>query len=506
MRPLCARASSSRQALFPTKLASSREPLAELATTDGGFRLATSVGGVLTGRGADVILVDDPLKPADAMSQSRRAAANDWFDSTLYSRLNDKEKGAIVIVMQRLHEDDLAGHVLGQGGWEVVSFPAVAEDDETHAIDTPRGPWTFRRAAGAALDPAREPLPTLERIRATIGDYNFAAQYQQRPAPAGGGMIKAAWLQRFRLADPPSFDRIVQSWDTANKPSELSDYSVCTTWGVKGPRFYLLNVLRKKLSYPELRRAVVEQNALFGPQSIVIEDRASGTQLIQDLIGDGISHVARYSPDGDKIMRLHAQSAVIENGFVFVPDEAPWLADYLAELTTFPAGRHDDQVDFDGAGARLGAAAPVDDGDDRLLGGAARRACAGVEEGEGEGAGKLLACPGDVRRSSCRSERSYPRTGRIRRQGDREGARLDAGVSAIASRPAAGNEKKDRTGGGRRGRKLAPLVHSRRQGTQVAEGGSARPLLPSGEGPGMRGARRLSLGADLLWQGPLIRR
>ncbi len=114
---------------------------------------------------------------------------------------------------------------------------------------------------------------------------------------------------------------------------------------MKGPRFYLLNVLRKKLSYPELRRAVIEQDRLFNPQSIVIEDRASGTQLIQDLIGDGISHVARFSPDGDKIMRLHAQTAVIENGFVFVPEEAPWLADYLAELTAFPAGRWDDQVD-----------------------------------------------------------------------------------------------------------------------------------------------------------------
>ena len=334
------------QALFETRLASPREPLAELATTCGGFRMATSVGGVLTGRGADVILIDDPLKPADAMSQSRRAAANDWFDSTLYSRLNDKQKGAIVIVMQRLHEDDLAGHVLGQGGWDAVSFPAVAEEDEAHAFETPlAGAWAFRRSAGEALDPAREPLPALERIRATIGEMNFAAQYQQRPAPAGGGMIKAAWLQRFRLADPPPFDRIVQSWDTANKPSELSDYSVCTTWGVKGPRFYLLNVLRKKLSYPELRRAVVEQNRLFLPQTIVIEDRASGTQLIQDLIGDGVSHVARFSPDGDKIMRLHAQTAVIENGFVFLPEEAPWLADYVSELTAFPAGRWDDQVD-----------------------------------------------------------------------------------------------------------------------------------------------------------------
>src|SRR5208283_408704 len=160
---------------------SPREPLAELATTGGGFRLATSVGGVLTGRGADLILIDDPLKPGDAMSESRRAAANDWFDSTLYSRLNDKRKGAIVIVMQRLHEDDLAGHVLRQGGWEAASFPAIAEEDETPVMEGPLGRTrTFRRAAGQALNEEREPLATLAEIRATIGEYNFAAQYQQR--------------------------------------------------------------------------------------------------------------------------------------------------------------------------------------------------------------------------------------------------------------------------------------------------------------------------------------
>ena len=340
--------------------------------------------------------------------------------------------------MQRLHEDDLAGHVLRQGGWDVVSFPAVAEEDEAHAIESPlAGARAFRRLAGEALDPAREPLFALERIRANIGEMNFAAQYQQRPAPAGGGMIKAAWLQRFRLADPPAFDRIVQSWDTANKPSELADYSVCTTWGVQGPRFYLLNVLRKKLSYPELRRAVIEQERLFRPASIVIEDRASGTQLIQDLIGDGLSHVQRFSPDGDKIMRLHAQSAVIENGFVFVPEEAPWLADYLAELTTFPAGRHDDQVELDRSGAGLGEGeATVDDGNDRLLGGAGRRASADVEEDEAESAARRLACPRPVRRRSCRSERSHPRAGRVRRKAAAVGARLGAGVTAVAMRRA----------------------------------------------------------------------
>jgi predicted phage terminase large subunit-like protein len=159
-------------------------------------------------------------------------------------------------------------------------------------------------------------------------------------------MVKAAWFARYRAEDlPPRFDRIVQSWDTANKPTELADYSVCTTWGLKGPNFWLLNVLRKKLAYPELKRAVREQSELFSPTVILIEDKASGTQLIQDLIADGLSAVTRYAPDGDKIMRLHAQTATIENGFVHLPEAAHWLPDYLAEFMLFPNARYDDQVD-----------------------------------------------------------------------------------------------------------------------------------------------------------------
>jgi predicted phage terminase large subunit-like protein len=332
--------------LFPTRLSSPRSPLQELVTMEGGFRLATSVGGVLTGRGADVIVIDDPLKPTDAMSESRRVAANEWFDGTLYSRLNDKVRGAIVIIMQRLHEDDLVGHVLKQEGWEIVSFPAIAEVDEEHVIETPFGRKRLVRLTGAPLHPQRESLETLKRIRSTIGEYNFAGQYQQTPAPAGGGMVKEAWFRRYRPDErPASFDQVVQSWDTANKPSELADYSVCTTWGVKGPNFYLLNVLRKKLDFPGLKRAVREQSDLFGPTAILIEDKASGTQLIQDLIEAGVSRVTRYKPDGDKTMRLHAQTATIENGFVYLPETAHWLADYLHELTMFPAGRYDDQVD-----------------------------------------------------------------------------------------------------------------------------------------------------------------
>jgi len=333
------------RSLFPTRLAPRHQAVPEFETTAQGCRLATSVGGVLTGRGADIIVIDDPLKPEEALSQTQRQAANEWFDHTLYSRLNDKRKGAIVLIMQRLHEDDLVGHLIGQGGWDVVSLPAIAEEDETHLVETAFGRRTFRRAAGEPLQGKRESLETLSAIRSTIGEMNFAAQYQQRPAPAGGSLIKAAWFPRFRRDDLPAFDRVIQSWDTANKPTELADYSVCTTWGVKSPRFYLLDVLRRKLSYPELKRAVIEQDKSFRPETIVIEDRASGTQLIQDLIDAGLPHVARYAPDGDKVMRLHAQSVAIENGFVFLPDQAPWLADYLSELTSFPAGRYDDQVD-----------------------------------------------------------------------------------------------------------------------------------------------------------------
>src|SRR6267142_2002165 len=164
---------------FPTRLAPHRQAVQEFITTRQGYRLATSTGGVLTGRGADLILIDDPLKPEEALSDARREATNEWYANTLYSRLNDKCSGAIVIIMQRLHEDDLVGHVLGQEPWEVVCFPAIAEAEEVHEIETIWGPQRFTRRQGQALHPARESLATLEHIRRTIGEYNFAGQYQQ---------------------------------------------------------------------------------------------------------------------------------------------------------------------------------------------------------------------------------------------------------------------------------------------------------------------------------------
>ena len=269
--------------IFRTRLAAHRNAVQEFITTRQGYRLATSTGGVLTGRGADFILIDDPLKPEQALSKALRQACNEWFVHTLYSRLNDKRSGVIVIIMQRLHEDDLVGHVLGQEPWEVLSFPAIAEADEVHKIETIWGPQCFTRRLGEALHPAREPLAVLQNIRRTIGEYNFAGQYQQSPAPLGGGLVKAEWFRRYRANERPErFERIVQSWDTANKATELSDFSVCTTWGVKDKNVYLLGRLRQRLEYPALKRAVREQQNLYHATKILIEDKASGTQLIQE--------------------------------------------------------------------------------------------------------------------------------------------------------------------------------------------------------------------------------
>jgi predicted phage terminase large subunit-like protein len=342
-------ASAWYQTLFPdTRLSSERQAVQEFMTTQQGFRLSTSVGGVLTGRGADFIIIDDPLKPDEALSDTQRKTVNDWFDGTLYSRLNDKRTGRIILIMQRLHEDDLVGHVLGgPEPWKVIRFPAIAEEDETHVIETLDRPLRYyQRRAGEALHPEREPLEVLHRLREVQGEYNFAGQYQQAPAPLGGGLVKAEWFKTYTAADVPAkFEMIFQSWDTANKPTELSDYSVCTTWGVKDKQVYLLQVLRKRLGYPELKRAVREQAEAFSPQTILIEDKASGTQLIQELVGEGMHVIQKYEPTMDKTVRMYTVTSTIENGFVHLPDKAAWLDEYLHELTSFPNGKYDDQAD-----------------------------------------------------------------------------------------------------------------------------------------------------------------
>ena len=334
--------------LFATRLSDQRNAVGEFTTTANGCRIATSVGGVITGLGADFIIIDDPIKPEDALSDTRRNNANESIKHTLYSRLNDKRTGCIIIVMQRLHEDDPVGHVQRhtQEKWDLLSFPAVAEEPQTFTWATLLGEFKHHRAIGDVLHPEREPLEQHQILRASLGEYHYASQYQQNPAPLGGGMVKEEWFKRYRPNElPGKFDLILQSWDTANKASELSDHSVCTTWGQKDKRNYLLNVWRKQVDYPSLKRAVQQQRDLYQPSVILIEDKGSGTQLIQELRATGVSAVTPYKSSLDKVMRFAAQTGVVESGLVYLAEQAHWLAEYLHELKTFPKARYDDQVD-----------------------------------------------------------------------------------------------------------------------------------------------------------------
>jgi predicted phage terminase large subunit-like protein len=333
--------------VFPaTTIDPSKNTETELMTTKRGFRLSTSVGGTLTGRGGNLIIIDDPLKPTDAQSEKARARHIEWCSNTLFSRLDDKENDAIVLIMQRLHVGDLAGHLLQSGGWRHLNLPAIAEIDEQIEI----GPGRIHaRARGELLHDERESQATLDTMKLAMGSATFAAQYQQSPVPPGGNMIDWNWFGWHDGGLPVPFDRIVISWDTAMKPTQLSDYSVGTVWGEWCDFYYLLDLVRERFDYPALRRKVIElyrhwSNASGLQPTILIEDAGSGTSLRQDLYNSGIPAIG-IKPKGDKVMRMSGVSAKIEAGAVYLPRRAPWLDDLRTEILAFPHGVNDDQAD-----------------------------------------------------------------------------------------------------------------------------------------------------------------
>src|SRR6266516_711253 len=208
-------------------------------------------------------------------------------------------------------------------------------------------PRRIHRKTGEILQPARLSPTGLEAQRRGMTEYNFVAQYQQDPQPPTGIIVKREWLKSYEPGDlPKQFDQIFQSWDTANKDTELSNFSVCTTWGLKDRRLFLLDVYRHKLDFPALKRAVRELAALHRAKIVLIEDKASGSSLSQELRAEHFSLVqAAPAMDGDKVMRLRAQTAKIEEGFVLFPKQAHWLEAYIRELISFPNSKYDDQVD-----------------------------------------------------------------------------------------------------------------------------------------------------------------
>ena len=331
------------RAIFPAmRISAMKNTQTEVVTTLNGFRLGASVDGALTGRGGDLIIVDDPIAALAALSQKEREHVLDWYLNTLLSRLDDKQNGAIVIVMQRLHEDDLVGVLLRSSDeWTVLNLPAIAQQDER----IPIGDRVFhRRRVGDVLHPEREPMAVLESLCAQLGPDIFEAQYQQQPVAPGGVMIQRDWVQRYDQLPTPPARQIIQSWDIASKEGAENDWSVCTTWLIFENRYYLVDVLRGRFDYPTLKERVVSHAKLHKPCAILIEDAGVGTALAQDLKKASFSVVA-IKPEYDKKTRMSIQSAKFKAGRVLFPIHAPWLANLELELFAFPRGRHDDQVD-----------------------------------------------------------------------------------------------------------------------------------------------------------------
>ncbi len=308
----------------------------KFVTDKHGFRLATSVGGTLTGEGGDILIIDDPINPLNAESETVRSKANRWFEHTFSSRLNDKKNGAMVIVMQRVHEDDLSGHLIRKGGWEVLELAAIAA--KTHYL------CGHIRREGEPLHEAREDISQLNKMKHEMGSHSFSAQYQQRPRPREGAMLRRHWL----LYDNPPIageGQIIQSWDTAIKAGQNNDPSVCITAQIIDGECYIHEVLCERLEYHQLRAAALARADKWQPDAILVEDKASGQSLLQDLKQDTSLPLIPIMPKQDKLTRFAAVTPLIEAGRLVLPKQANWLADFENELLTFPASSHDDQVD-----------------------------------------------------------------------------------------------------------------------------------------------------------------
>jgi len=306
-----------------------RQAAHEWGTKQGGSYYAVGIGGGLTGRGFDVGIIDDPVKDEEeASSQTVRDKVWEWYKTVFRTRA--QPDAAIIVVMTRWHQDDLVGRILKQAQedpasdqWEVLHFQAITD--------------------GQALWPVRYPLSVLEQIRSSIGSRAFESLYQGNPTIAEGQIIKREWWQYYREA--PEFKRKIQSWDTAFKDKSQNDYSVCTTWGEAQNGYYLISVWRSKVEFPELKRVAVSLYERDKPNAVLVEDKASGQSLIQELKRKTTIPVLPVKVDKDKVARANAVTPMIEAGKVYVPQNAPWLYDYIEELSAFPNAEHDDQVD-----------------------------------------------------------------------------------------------------------------------------------------------------------------
>ena len=321
-----------------------RETDDTITTTLKGFREATSIGGSITGKGGDYFIIDDPLKPLDALSEPARTRVNQWLHNTLMSRLDNKQTGVIIVIMQRVHMDDLCGFLMnGSSEWEVLSLPAIAEVAERVQIGENE---FYERVPGEALHPAHENLELLRQMERNLGSYVFGAQYQQGPIAEGGALFQRDWLSFYETSpEPKPGSKIFQSWDVAAKDGLRNDYSVCTAWLFQDKHYHLLDLLRGRFDFPRLRDAASALADRYKPYEILIEDASAGTSLAQELRAMGRWRVRGVPVNRDKETRAFVQAAKFEAGRVHFPKHARFMPDLIAELLRFPNCTHDDQVD-----------------------------------------------------------------------------------------------------------------------------------------------------------------
>jgi predicted phage terminase large subunit-like protein len=329
--------------IFPeTRISKKENRKSKFITTNFGMRFATSVGGSITGEGADILILDDPHNPNQINSERIRKKTLEWYEQTFVSRLNNKSKGAIVIVMQRLHSDDLCGYLEKnhKNSWEILKIPVQANSDHHYVISDK----LYKMKEGETLHSDRDKKENLEKLYSEIGKENFFAQYMQDPVDNSVSILSFKDISYYDTI-PFQIDYILQSWDTAIKTTEKSDYSVCTVWYIVGTRYYLVDFLKEKFAYPDLKRKIIDFLKLYNTKYLCIEDKSSGQSIIQDLRNEGFSNIIPIKPKGDKITRFASIVPYFQSGRILLPSQANYLKILLNEITKFPNTDHDDAVD-----------------------------------------------------------------------------------------------------------------------------------------------------------------
>ena len=328
--------------LFPNCILSKNQnEKYKFSTTMNGYRFTTSVGGTLTGEGGDILIIDDPHNPQQVLSNKYREKTLNWYSNTFSSRLDDKKNGAIIIVMQRLHPNDLTGYLLekDKNGWFHLNLPVYFENYTKIRI----GKFEKIIMPGEYLFSERESKCEIEKIKMDMGSYFFNAQYLQKPMLDSNGIFKKEWLHKYQ--NDYNYNNIYLSFDTAIKTGIKNDPTVCTIWGEYENKYYLIDTFRKWLEYPELKNETIKLINKWRPNAVLIEDKASGQSLIQDLRKELKINIIAIKAIKDKITRFASVTPMFESRRVFIKQNDIWLFDYEYELLAFPNGQYNDQVD-----------------------------------------------------------------------------------------------------------------------------------------------------------------